>query len=93
MGDVLFGSVNPAGRAGVTSYLSTSDLPEMGNTNLYPNNGSNGEAVPYETGEGGARCSQGKVCCSNLTMCHWLQVSILFTCKCCLNNACCQTLP
>ena len=37
--DVLFGKYNPAGRAAVTSYQSTSDLPIPGTMNLYAGRG------------------------------------------------------
>lgn len=37
--DVLSGRVSPAGRAAVTSYSSTSDLPPMGQADLYAGNG------------------------------------------------------
>ncbi|XP_065197293.1 uncharacterized protein LOC135828788 [Sycon ciliatum] len=49
VGDVLFGDFNPAGRASVTSYLSTESLPEQGNTNLYPSGESPGITYRYYT--------------------------------------------
>lgn len=49
--DVLFGTYNPAGRASVTYYARSADLPAMGNMNLYAVNGSNGITYRYFKGE------------------------------------------
>eukprot|EP01084_Bolivina_argentea_P317681 550833_1 len=48
--DVLFGRYNPAGRASVTSYLSTNQLPAMDVQNEYPSNVSNGITYRYFNG-------------------------------------------
>lgn len=50
--DVIFGDVNPAGRASVTSYVANADLPPMGDMDLYPNAtaGSNGITYRYFKG-------------------------------------------
>ena len=45
--DVVFGVVNPAGRASVTSYTSTAVLPPMGDMNLYPSDGHKGITYRY----------------------------------------------
>ncbi|XP_065837827.1 uncharacterized protein [Oscarella lobularis] len=49
--DVLFGKYNPAGRAAVTSYLSTSDLPTPGMMDLYAGNGSKGLTYRFFAGK------------------------------------------
>ena len=38
--DVIYGYYNPAGRASVTSYLSTEQLPQPGQQDLYAGNGT-----------------------------------------------------
>eukprot|EP00118_Oscarella_pearsei_P012727 m.95985 g.95985 ORF g.95985 m.95985 type:complete len:873 (+) comp36884_c0_seq1:58-2676(+) len=49
--DVLFGKYSPGGRASVTSYQSTEDLPSPGTMNLYATNGSAGLTYRYFMGK------------------------------------------
>jgi len=56
LADVLFGDYSPAGRAPVTFYSKTADLPDMGDFNEYPHlaqdgkNASNGTTYRYYQG-------------------------------------------
>ena len=40
LSDLLFGAVNPAGRSPQTYYADDSDLPPLGNMDLYAGNGT-----------------------------------------------------
>ena len=49
--DVLFGARSPAGRASVTYYTSTSELPPAGTMDLYPSSTSHGLTYRHYKGK------------------------------------------
>lgn len=51
MADLLFGDANPSGRLPFTWYTSQSDLPDMGDYSLVPNEDSQGRTYQFYTGE------------------------------------------